>query len=454
MIRYIMTWLDYYGVDERLLLNISIVILALFIVLLSFIANRVTKKILLRILEGIIIKDKFKWNKILLEKKVFHNLTHIVPVMIIYFFAAAFPQTISDLIEKLSSACFTVIGILVIDTLLNALDDIYRCYEISKNKPIKGYLQVIKIFVYLIGGIHIIATLLGKNPWLLISGIGAASAVLLLVFKDSLLGLVAGIQLSSNDMVRLGDWIEMPKYGADGDVIDISLNTVKVENFDMTITTIPTYLLVSDSFKNWRGMTQAGGRRIKRSVYIDITSISFCSDEMIEKFERIHHLSDYIGKKKKELESYNQSKNIDLDSFANGIHLTNIGIFRIYIQNYLKDHPNIHKGMLQIVRQLPPEVYGLPLEIYVFTNDIVWSHYEAIQSDIFDHILAVVPEFELRVYQQPTGYDLQRSKSSNEFQNSKFENDTSENSIYGNSLSEVSVSHDSMPQSSTIEKKK
>jgi len=449
-----MTWLDYYGVDERLLLNISIVILALFIVLLSFIANRVTKKILLRILEGIIIKDKFKWNKILLEKKVFHNLTHIVPVMIIYFFAAAFPQTISDLIEKLSSACFTVIGILVIDTLLNALDDIYRCYEISKNKPIKGYLQVIKIFVYLIGGIHIIATLLGKNPWLLISGIGAASAVLLLVFKDSLLGLVAGIQLSSNDMVRLGDWIEMPKYGADGDVIDISLNTVKVENFDMTITTIPTYLLVSDSFKNWRGMTQAGGRRIKRSVYIDITSISFCSDEMIEKFERIHHLSDYIGKKKKELESYNQSKNIDLDSFANGIHLTNIGIFRIYIQNYLKDHPNIHKGMLQIVRQLPPEVYGLPLEIYVFTNDIVWSHYEAIQSDIFDHILAVVPEFELRVYQQPTGYDLQRSKSSNEFQNSKFENDTSENSIYGNSLSEVSVSHDSMPQSSTIEKKK
>jgi len=373
-------------------------------------------------------------------------LIRIVPVMIIYFFASAFPETISGPIEKLSSVYFTVIAILVIDALLNALGDIYRCYEVSKNKPIKGYLQVIKIFVYVIGGIQIIATVLGKNPWLLISGVGAASAVLLLVFKDSLLGLVAGIQLSSNDMVRLGDWIEMPKYGADGDVIDISLNTVKVENFDMTITTIPTYILVSDSFKNWRGMTQAGGRRIKRSVYIDITSISFCSEEMIDKFEKIHYLSDYIQMKKEELKSYNKDKEVELHSFANGVHLTNIGIFRIYIQNYLKDHPKIHKGMLQIVRQLPPEVYGLPLEIYVFTNDIVWSHYEAIQSDIFDHVLAVVSEFELRVYQHPTGHDMQMSKLNNKYENNISENSTPEASIFENSLSEVSASENGIDE--------
>jgi len=234
-------------------------------------------------------------------------------------------------------------------------------------------------------------------------------AVFLLIFKDSLLGLVAGVQLSSNDMIRLGDWIEMPKYGANGDVTDISLVTVKVENFDKTITTIPTYALISDSFKNWRGMTQSGGRRINRSVYIDTTSIGFCTDEMLEEFEKIEYLSDYIRSKRHEIVQYNLEKKIDTSNSVNGRHLTNIGVFRIYIESYLRNHPKIHKDMIQMVRQLPPGEHGLPLELYVFTNDTAWVTYENVQSDIFDHLLAVVPQFGLRIFQNPTGYDISQA---------------------------------------------
>ncbi|MPW27119.1 mechanosensitive ion channel [Alkalibaculum sp. M08DMB] len=405
---YIMSWFNGYGLSQDIQRGVSISLLILFILILSIVVNFITKRILLNILTQIIKKDKFKWNKVLLERKVFHKLSHIAPVIMMYLFASAFPENISNFIYRVSSGYFVLIAILVIDALINAVHDIYKTNESSKYRPIKGYLQVLKIFIYLIGGIQIIASLIGENPWLLISGVGAMSAVLLLVFRDSLLGLVAGIQLSTNDMMRIGDWIEMPKYGADGDVIDISLNTVKVENFDMTITTIPTYALVSDSFKNWRGMIQAGGRRIMRSVYIDITSISFCSSEMLERFEKIHYLTQYINIMKQEISAYNEENNLNTTNLANGKHLTNIGVFRIYIDRYIKNHPNIHQGMYQIVRQLPPAENGLPIQIYAFTNEIEWSRYEAIQSDIFDHILAVVPEFELRIYQHPTGHDIRR----------------------------------------------
>ncbi|MGI6119115.1 MAG: mechanosensitive ion channel family protein [Desulfosporosinus sp.] len=406
MINFIAKWLMKYGINASWGIYLSTIILALFIALISFLAYFITRKVILRILTHVIKKNKFKWDNVMLERQVFHKLSHIVPAIIIFLFSNAFPEQMAIIIQKFCFAYIVLVAIFVADALLNSLDDIYRTFEVSKNKPIKGYIQVVKIIGYIVGGIIIIAVIIGQSPLLLLSSIGALSAVLLIVFKDSLLGLVAGIQLSTNDMVRLGDWIEMPKYGANGVVIDISLNTVKVENFDKTITTIPTYALVSDSIKNWRGMKQSGGRRIQRSVYIDTTSIAFCTDEMLEEYAKIHYLVDYLKMKKNEIATYNLEKNIDTSNLANGRRLTNIGIFRAYILNYLKNHPKIHKEMTLMVRQLPPGEYGLPLEIYVFTNDTEWVAYESIQSDIFDHILAVVPLFDLRVFQKPAGYDI------------------------------------------------
>jgi miniconductance mechanosensitive channel len=228
----------------------------------------------------------------------------------------------------------------------------------------------------------------------------------MLVFKDSLLGLVAGIQLTGNDMVRVGDWIEMPKYGADGDVIDISLNTVQVQNFDKTITMIPSYALISDSFINWRGMQSSGGRRLKRSLYIDTSSIMFCTEEMIEKFIRVHYLSDYMIQKEREIAEYNAKNQFDRNNPVNGRALTNIGVFRAYISNYLKNHEGINQNMTLIVRQLEPSEHGLPIEIYAFTNSVDWAVYESVQSDIFDHLFAVAPEFGLRIFQNPSGADV------------------------------------------------
>lgn len=411
MLELMTNWFQVYGVEKNAAHYIAVGILLVLMVLLSMAAYFISRTIVLRVLSLVIRNNKFKWDDILLERRVFHKLCNIVPAMILYSFAPAFPALLETLIKKFSSVYIILAGILVIDAILNAVDDIYKTYEIAKNKPIKGYLQVAKIFIYTIGGILMIAAIIEKSPLLLLSGIGALTAVLLIVFKDSLLGLVAGIQLSSNDMIRLGDWIEMPKYGANGDVIDISLNTVKIENFDKTITTIPTYALVSDSFKNWRGMVQAGGRRINRSIYIDVTSVTFCTDEMLEKFEKIHYLADYIKGKKAEITRYNLENNIDSTEAANGRRLTNLGTFRAYIQSYLKNHPQIHKDMTQIVRQLPPGESGIPLDIYVFTNETNWAVYENIQSDIFDHLFAVIPEFGLRVYQKPTGYDISQPLS-------------------------------------------
>ena len=249
---------------------------------------------------------------------------------------------------------------------------------------------------------------------MLLSGIGALSAVFMLVFKDSLLGLVAGIQLTSNDMVRVGDWIEMPKYGADGDVIDISLNTVMVQNFDKTITTIPSYALISDSFINWRGMQKSGGRRMKRSLFVDTTSISFCTEEMIANFKDIHYLSDYIISREREIAEYNTKNNINPSNPVNGRALTNIGVFRAYISNYLQNHPGINQEMTLMVRQLAPSETGLPIEIYAFTNDIKWAVYETVQADIFDHLFAVAPEFGIQLFQNPSGSDLKSLRMNQE----------------------------------------
>lgn len=394
-----------YNMDPTLAGYLSIVIMLLFIIILCIVANFITKKVVIRIISKVVNNTKFQWDNMLLERKVFHKLSHIVPAIIIYRFASTF-SSYRDLIEKGAMAYLIIMGLVLISASLNAMNDTYQTYEISKTKPIKGYIQVVKIIVIIIGLILVIANLVGKSPLILLSGIGALSAVFMLVFRDSLLGLVAGIQLSTNDMVQVGDWIEMPKYGANGDIIDISLVTVKVQNFDKTVTMIPSYALISDSFINWRGMQKSGGRRIKRSLFIDTNSISFCTEEMIDAFKNIHFLSDYIIQREREITEYNAKNKINQSSPVNGRALTNIGVFRAYISNYIQNHPGINKEMTLMVRQLAPSEHGLPLEIYAFTNSVQWVVYETVQSDIFDHLFAIAPEFGIQLFQSPSGNDL------------------------------------------------
>ncbi|MEK4003331.1 mechanosensitive ion channel family protein [Paenibacillus sp. FSL H3-0333] len=403
-----------YGMSEQMVVYLSNIIMVLCIALLSIVANLVAKKIVLKIIIYIIHNNRYTWDNIFLEKKVFHKLSHLAPAFIIYYAAPIFPLY-QSFIVKFALAYMIIVTITVFNALLDAIDAIYRTYEVSKMRPIRGYIQVAKIILYIIGAIVVISNLMGQNPLILLSGLGALSAVLMLVFKDSILGLVAGIQLSSNDMVRVGDWIEMPKYNADGNVIDITLNTVKVMNFDKTITMIPSYALISDSFKNWRGMEASGGRRIKRSVCIDTSSICFCTKEMIEEFQKVHYLSDYVLTRLDEINAYNMEHHINMESKVNGRQLTNIGVFREYVQEYLRNHPKIHKDMTLIVRQLAPGDSGLPLEIYAFSNETTWGVYESVQSDIFDHIFAIIPLFGLRVFQNPTGQDIVNLKESREY---------------------------------------
>ena len=403
-----------FGMSEPTIGYLSNLIMVVFIALVCMLANFLTKKIVLKTIIHIINNNRYTWDNIILEKRVFHKLSHLVPAIIIYSSASIFPS-FQTLIEKLAIIYMIIVTIMVFSALLNAVEAIYRTFEISKIRPIKGYIQVAKILLYIIATILVISSLIGQNPLIILSGFGALSAVLMLVFKDSILGLVAGIQLSSNDMVRVGDWIEMPKYDANGDVIDITLNTVKVMNFDKTITMIPSYALISDSFKNWRGMQASGGRRIKRSINIDISSISFCTEEMIEELQKIHYLTDYVTTRLDEINIYNMEHQINTESKVNGRQLTNIGVFREYIHQYLRNHPKIHKDMTLIVRQLAPGDNGLPLEIYAFSNDTNWAVYESVQADIFDHIFAVAPTFGLRPFQNPTGHDIVHLKESREY---------------------------------------
>jgi miniconductance mechanosensitive channel len=309
-------------------------------------------------------------------------------------------------IARLSLSLIVWFSVLAINALLNAINDIYLTMPRSEHKPIKGYLQLIAIFFFVIAIISIIGIIIGKSPVLIITSLGAMTAIILLIFKDTILSLIASFQITYNDLIKIGDWISVPEYHADGDVIDIALHTVKVQNWDKTITTIPTHKLVENSFKNWRGMTMSGGRRIKRSVYIDMNTIKICDDKMIEKYEKIFLLKDYIAQKKKEIEEYNKKFNFDTSIAVNGRRMTNIGTFRAYIGNYLKQNPHINKKLTFLIRQLPSGPTGLPLEIYVFTSTTEWVAYESIQSDIFDHILAIVPEFDLKIFQYPSGNDF------------------------------------------------
>ncbi|OQX70639.1 MAG: mechanosensitive ion channel protein MscS [Candidatus Cloacimonas sp. 4484_275] len=375
------------------------------IFLVSGLVHIILRKIILNLFEKFSRKTKTKWDDMLVKHKVFRKLLVIIPLLMFYYFSFLFPS-VQEFVRRISLSLTVLFGLFAFSAFLNALNDIYLMTKHSGSRPIKGYLQIISIFFFIMGAIVIIGILLGKSPWLLVSGLGAMTAVILLIFKDTILSFVASLQISFNDLIKIGDWLSVPQYNADGTVIDVALHSIKIQNWDKTITTIPTHKLVEDSFKNWRGMEIAGGRRIKRAVYIDIASIKFCDDKLLKRFEKYHLISDYIKFKVKEIEEYNKKNKIDTSILINGRRLTNIGTFRAYISAYLQNHPKIRKDMTFLIRQLPPGPTGLPLEIYVFTSDIVWANYEAIQADIFDHILAAVPEFDLRVFQNPTGYDF------------------------------------------------
>jgi len=376
--------------------------------LLAWIVNVVVKRVVLGVVHQLATRTKTDWDDILVEHRVFHRLTHLAPAIVIYSLAPTVFTTVQliTLAQRSAQIYMLVAGLLGVNAALNAANDIYQKFDVSVRIPILGYLQVLKIVLtvaVLIVGISIV---IDKSPLLLLSGLGAMTAILLLIFKDSILGLVAGIQLVANDMVRPGDWIEMPKYSADGDVEEITLNTVKVRNFDKTVTTIPTYSLISDSFKNWRGMSESDGRRIKRSLRLDVNSVKFCTPEMIERFQGIQKLRPLLDAKEQELAEHNREHEVDDSSPVNGRRQTNIGIFREYVKVYLRDHPMINKQMTFLVRQLPPDSEGLPIELYVFSGDKDWINYEGIQADIFDHLFASLPFFELRPFQNPTGSDL------------------------------------------------
>ena len=375
------------------------------VLVLSLLSYFIIKHYLLKVVSKLIQRTKTEFDDILMKRAVLRRLSYIAPIIVVYIFAHLFPSA-EDVIRKVSVALISWFVLLALGAILTAFSDIYLTLDISKGRPVKGYIQISKLIVYAIGAIIIISSLLGRSPMVLLSGFGAMTAVVLLIFRDTILSFVASIQITSNDLVRVGDWIEVPNFGADGDVIDIALHTVKIQNWDKTFTVIPTHKLIDVTFKNWRGMQQSGGRRIKRAVHIDIGSIKFCDDGMIEKFGKIHLISDYVMRKLEELDQYNREENIDTSVLVNGRRMTNIGTFRAYVKAYLRNHKQIHKDMTFLVRQLPPGQAGLPIEIYVFTNDTAWANYEAIQADIFDHILAVVPQFDLRAFQNPTGEDF------------------------------------------------
>ena len=375
------------------------------LIIISIISFYITEKIILNVLSKMFKKTSTQLDDILLKSNIFNRLSYILPALIFYNLAYTLPN-LTDLIQRLSLGLITISSLLASNSFLNALNNIYDKSRFSNKINIKSYVQITKLIINIIGSVIVIAFLMNKNPTWVLSGLGAMTAVLLIIFKDTILSFVASIQINSNDLFKVGDWIEAPQFGADGDVIDIALHTVKIQNWDKTISIIPTHKLIDSTFRNWRGMSNSGGRRIKRSLLIDMNSIQLCNEEMIESFKKIALIKDYVINKVKEIESYNTLHQIDLTTNINGRQLTNIGTFRAYIKIFLKNNKKIHPDMTFLVRQLEPTSNGLPLQIYVFTNDTDWIRYEEIQADIFDHILAITSEFKLNIFQNPTGNDF------------------------------------------------
>jgi miniconductance mechanosensitive channel len=423
LFKHLSDWLDTWGLTGEFGQFLHLIILLVMLFLVGFVLDRLTRLIIKVVINRIVRRTKNPYDDVLLEKGVFRRIAHFLPAVVIYYmlphiingvyFVETGPpdkvlKSLIDFAQNATSIYMIAIGASIILPVLSALNEIYTHLDVSGRIPIRGYIQVVQFLIILIAAIWVLSQIFGFQLKGFFTGLGAFMAVLVIVFRDTLLGLMASIQLSVNKMVRIGDWVTIPSRNADGTILDITVNTVKVENWDKTITTMPTYSLVSESVQNWRGMEESNGRRIKRSVNIDLGAVHFCSDQLLDRLENIHLISDYIKSKRKELEELNRKyPNADL-SLANGIRLTNLGIFRKYLELYLTGHPDIQHEMTTMVRQLQPTDRGIPIEIYGFSSEKAWEIYENIQSDIFDHVLSVIPEFELRVFQNPTGADFKQ----------------------------------------------
>lgn len=411
---YILDFLIGMGVPQNIAIYVKLILLIALLTLAVVLVDLLTRKILINTLHRFAATTKSKWDDYLIESKATNNLSHIIPSIIILqaipFVFEDFPRLVPIAIEVMD-VYIIILVILLIRSGLNGTKAYLKTRDSFKDKPIDSYVQVVNIVLYFIAGILIFSELTGKDVWTFFTALGAASAVLLLIFRDTIMGFVASIQMSSFDMVRVGDWISMPAYGADGDVLEINLTTVKVQNWDMTITTIPTYALISNSFKNWRGMQRSGGRRIKRALHIKQGSVRFLEKDDLPKFKQIQYLSHYIDDRQSDIDAYNEKKGADKSLPINGRNLTNLGLFRKYMTEYLENHSALNKEMTLMVRQLEPTDKGIPLEIYCFSSDKRWVNYEYIIADIFDHALASIPFFELELFESPSGTDFQKLKA-------------------------------------------
>lgn len=404
-------WLRGFEINPDLFPYVKLLVLLSALVVLCFLIWWTSRKVLIFIIHRLVTKSKATWDDILYERRFFRALAHIVPALLAARAAAAvfedFPTWIK-VVESLASVYVVVMVMISIFAFLNAMADILQEKPYLRDKPIRSYSQLLKIIFSIIAFIVVIAILIGKSPIYILGGFGAATAILALLFKDTILGLVASVQMSAIDLVRLGDWITVDKYGADGDVVEINLTSIKVQNWDMTISIIPSYALINDSFKNWRGMQVSGGRRIKRHISVKISSVRFVSNEMYNRLLKVQLIKNYLEGKQKEIDEFNLENAIDKSNLINGRHMTNLGVFRVYTKAYLANNPNINTEMAFMVRHLQSTDTGIPIEIYAFSHHKEWVAYETVMADIFDHLLAAIPEFELEVFESPTGQDFNK----------------------------------------------
>ena len=386
----LMTWLQQLGVAEGSLLTVQRIVVIAAILLIAYVLDMICRKVVMPGVRKVTAKTQITWDDYLLNDDVLNNVCHLIPPVVVYAlipFAFAHEPALLEFILKICWIYITVVGMKLVCAFLTSLYTISSEHEKLKNHSMKGFYQMIKLIVICIGSIIIISTLIDKDPIAILTGLGAGTAILMLVFQDTIKGLVAGVQLTANDMLRPGDWITMPKYGADGDVIEVTLTTVKVRNWDKTITTVPPYALVNDSFQNWRGMFDMGGRRVKRSINIDMNTVRFCTEEELAEFKQQPWMEGFEDTGKEEVNLY---------------------IFRHYVMYYLKHHPKVHQELIMTVRQLQPTAQGMPIELYFFSANTAWVKYEALQAEVFDHVLATLHSFDLKVFQSPTGLDLQK----------------------------------------------
>ncbi|MCB1664935.1 MAG: mechanosensitive ion channel [Pseudomonadales bacterium] len=395
-------WLENYPQLNTLLSALALLVAA-------WLSNWIVKRILLRGIYRALRASSIGTDTAVLDAKIIARLANIVPALVISLgvgLVPGLPDSVVLVVRNVCGAIIVLVIALAINSVLSLVNTLYQRRDDAYRRPVKGYVQVVQIVVYLVAAILIVAALIDRSPLILLSGLGAMAAVLILVFQDTLLSLVASVQITSNDIVRVGDWVEMPGLNADGDVIDIALHTIKIQNWDKTITTIPTKRFISDPFKNWRGMKESGGRRIKRALLLDQTSVHFLTEDEISRLHRFLLIDDYLTEKESEIAQWNRELKERSEEAVNTRRITNIGTFRAYVERYLRKHPRLNQDMTLLVRQLSITSDGLPLEVYCFTNTTVWADYESIQSDIFDHLLAILPEFGLRVFQHPSGNDM------------------------------------------------